>query len=79
MDVGAWYAYLARAGTSREIVMKLNSVIGAVLADREFVEKNMVSQGMAPMQMTPEQIAKFIRSETERMARLVKLSGVRVE
>jgi tripartite-type tricarboxylate transporter receptor subunit TctC len=79
MDIGAWYAFLAPAGTPRDIVAKLNSTVGTVLADREFVEKNMTSQGMVPMQMTPEQFASYMRSETERMASIIKQSGAKVE
>lgn len=79
MDLGAWYTFLAPAGTPREVVAKLNATVGAVLADREFVQKNMTSQGMVPMQMTPEQFASSMRSETERMAAIIKQSGAKVE
>jgi tripartite-type tricarboxylate transporter receptor subunit TctC len=78
LDIGAWYGFLARAGTPKEIVAKLNSAVRDILSDREFVEKNMTSQGMAPMQKTPEEFAALIASESERMARIVKLSGAKV-
>lgn len=79
MDIGAWYAFLAPAGTPRHVVAKLNSAVNAILADREFVEKNMTSQGMVPMTSTPEQMTTLIKSETERMAGIVKKSGAKVE
>ena len=79
MDIGAWYAFLAPAGTPKEIVAKLNSAINEVLNDKEFVDKNMTSQGMAPMAMSPEQFARLMEAETERMAQIVKLSGAKVE
>lgn len=79
MDIGGWYAFLAPAGTPREIVAKLNASVASVLADREFVEKNMTSQGMVPMVSTPEQFAASIRKETARMADIVKKSGAKVE
>jgi tripartite-type tricarboxylate transporter receptor subunit TctC len=79
MDIGAWYAFLAPARTPEDIVTKLNSTVGAVLADREFIAKNMESQGMVPMQMTPAQFASYMRSETERMASIIKRSGAKVE
>ena len=50
-----------------------------MLADREFVEKNMTSQGMEPMASSPEQFAELIRKETARMASIVKQSGAKVE
>ena len=79
MDVGAWYAFLAPAGTPREVVSKLNSTVNGVLADREFVEKNMTSQGMATMALSPEQFADLIRAETTRMTSIVKQSGAKAE
>ena len=79
MDMGAWYAFLAPAGTPRPALAKLNSTVNAILADREFVEKNMTSQGMVPMISTPEEMAALIRNETVRMAGMVKRSGAKVE
>jgi tripartite-type tricarboxylate transporter receptor subunit TctC len=79
MDMGAWYAFLAPAGTPRDVVMKLNGTVNAILRDAAFVEKNMTSQGMVPMVMSPEQMNAMIKSETDRMSIMVKASGAKVE
>lgn len=79
MDIGAWYAFLAPAGTPREIVDTINAAVRGVLDDPEFVEKNMTSQGLEPLATTPEAFAARIRDETERMRRVVALSGAKVE
>ncbi len=79
MDMGAWYGFLAPAGTPREIVARLNATINTILAERDFVEKHMTSQGMAPMGGTPEQMGNLIRSETQRTAEYVKKSGAQVD
>ena len=79
MDIGAWYGFLAPAGTPREVVARLNATVNSILAEREFVEKNMTSQGMAPMSMSPEQMGALIRSETQRMTDIVRKSGAKVE
>jgi len=79
MDMGAWYAFLAPAGTPRDVVMKLNGTVNAILRDAAFVEKNMTSQGMVPMVMSPEEMAALMRKETERMTVMVKASGAKVE
>ena len=79
MDMGAWYAFLAPAGTPRDVVMKLNGTVNAILKDSAFVEKNMVSQGMVPLVMSPEQMNGLIKSETDRMSVMVKASGAKVE
>jgi tripartite-type tricarboxylate transporter receptor subunit TctC len=79
MDMGAWYAFLAPAGTPREVVLKLNGTVNGILKDAAFVEKNMTSQGMVPMVMTPEEMNALTRKETERMSAMVKASGAKVE
>lgn len=79
MDMGAWYAFLAPAGTPRDVVMKLNGTVNAILRDAAFVEKNMTSQGMEPLVMSPEEMAALMRKETERMTGMVKASGAKVE
>ncbi|HEY8359755.1 MAG TPA: tripartite tricarboxylate transporter substrate binding protein [Ramlibacter sp.] len=79
MNIGAWYAFLAPAGTPRDVVAKLNATVQTILADRDFVEKNFTSQGMAPMTMSPEQMGELVRTETQRMAEIVKKSGAKVE
>ncbi len=79
MDMGAWYGFLAPAGTPREIVARLNATINTILAERDFVEKYMTSQGMAPMGGTPEQMGNLIRAETQRTAEYVKKSGAQVD
>lgn len=78
MDIGAWYAFLAPAGTPPAVVAKLNDAVAKLLGNREFIAQ-LVSQGMVPMTMSPDQINAHIRKETERMSRIVKASGARVE
>lgn len=79
MDIGGWYALFAPAGTPGDVVAKLNTTINAILAERDFAEKTITSQGMEALVHTPEQIVMQMRSETERMATLVKKSGAKVE
>jgi tripartite-type tricarboxylate transporter receptor subunit TctC len=78
MDIGVWNAFLAPAGTPRDIVMKLNGAINEALADAA-VEKEFSSRGMQPMRETPEQFADRIRTESRRMAGIVKASGAKLE
>ena len=78
MDIGAWYAFLAPARTPEDAIAKLNAAVASVLSDEE-VEKDVITRGMQPMKQTPEQFAAFIRSESERMAGIIKASGAKVE
>jgi len=79
MDIGAWYAFFAPAGTPRDVIAKLNAAVATLLNNREFVDQQLVTQGMVPMNMTPDKVTALIRTETERMGRIVKLSGATVE
>ena len=56
-----------------------NKAVASVLADREFVEKNMASQGMAPALASPDEFSAEIRKETARMKDIVKQSGAKVD
>jgi tripartite-type tricarboxylate transporter receptor subunit TctC len=78
MDIGAWYAFLAPAGTPKEVIAKINAAVAAILSDPE-LEKDFISRGMQPMVQTPEQFTAFIRSETTRMVSIIKASGAKVE
>ena len=49
------------------------------LGDRDFVEKNMKSQGRVPMSYTPEEMASLMQRETARMAGIVKRSGAKMD
>ena len=77
LDIGALYGFLAPAGTPKDVVAKFNKAVASVLADREFVERNMASQGMAPALASPDEFAAEIRKETARMKDIVKQSGAR--
>jgi len=79
MDIGAWYALFAPTGTPREVVARVNAAVSTMLNNREFVDQHLAPQGMIPMNLTPEQVAAHMKAESERMARIVRLSGARVE
>ena len=79
MDIGAWYALFAPAGTPRDVVNRLNAAIATLLTNPEFVDKQLTVSGMQPMNLDPERVAALMRTESERMSRIVRLSGAKVE
>ncbi len=79
MDIGALYGFLAPAGTPKEVIARFNKAVASVLADPDFVEKNMASQGMSPALASPDEFAAEIRKETARMRDIVKQSGAKVD
>jgi len=77
-DSGVWYALLAPAGTPREIVDRLNRDTIAVLNQPAF-NKMLVARAIDPIGSTPEVLAKYIKTEVTKWARVVKEAGVRVD
>ncbi len=78
MDIGAWYAFLAPAGTPREAIDRINRAVAEILSDPE-VMKDFTARGMQPAPQTLDQFSRFIATETARMTRIVRASGVKVE
>jgi len=72
--VDTWYGVLAPAATPREIINRLNAELVKVLNDP--ATKKMLSQrGTDPLTSTPDEFAKFIRSEADRWGKVVRASG----
>ncbi len=77
-DITTWFGLLAAAGTPREIVDRLNSVIVAIVNEPE-TKSYLIAQGVDPMTNTPEQFAEYIRSEVPKFAKIVKAAGIKPE
>jgi len=78
IEVELWYGILTSAGTPRDIVERLNAEIVRALAAPEVREK-LAASGIEPLTDTPDEFAKFIRSETVRFARVIKDAGIKPE
>lgn len=76
--VPIWYGILAPAGTPRPIVDRLNAEIHKAL-NSEDMKKRLADSGVEPLLSTPDEFAAFIRSETQRYARVVKDAGIKAQ
>ena len=74
----AWYGLMAPAGTPQEIVARINAEANAVLKSPE-VRKKIADFGGEPGGGTPADFERFVASELQRYAAVVKASGARVE
>jgi len=77
-EASSWYGILAPAGTPREIVVKLNAEFLKAL-ERPEVRNSLLADGAEPVGDTPEQFAAYIRSEKERMGKLIRDAKIRLE
>lgn len=77
-EVINWYGVLTPAGTSKEVIGRLNSEIRRIMTLPE-VKERLAAQGAETLTGTPQEFGAFIRSETEKWAKVVKFSGARVD
>jgi len=75
---GAWYGYMGPANMPRDIVMKLNTELNAVLKTDD-MKKRMVEFGAEIGGGTPEDFGAFVASEIKRYGPIVKTAGVKIE
>jgi len=77
-DIGTWFGVLAPAATPPDVVKRLNAEAVKVIRSPEFRQR-MAEIGAEPIGDTSEQMAKQIRAETEKFARLVKEAKVVID
>jgi len=77
-DSTQWYGVLAPAGTNRDIVARLHGAIARSLRDEE-VGKRLAADGAEPVGSSPEEFAAFIKSETEKWAKVAQAAGIKPE
>jgi tripartite-type tricarboxylate transporter receptor subunit TctC len=77
-DITGWHGFFAPAGTPREIVIRLNGVIGKILGTQE-IRDLWASEGMEVVITTPEQFAQRMRADYEKYGRIVKAVGIKPE
>lgn len=73
-----WTGLLAPAGTSVEIVQKLNTALNGALANAE-LKASMAKLGLMPKPGTPEQFRAFLEQERRAWSQAVSLTGVKIE
>lgn len=71
-EIVNWYAILAPANTSREIVERLNREIGRVLAQPDVIEKFRAA-GLEPTTGDPDALERLVRRDVENYRRIIRL------
>lgn len=73
-----WWGILAPAGTPPEAIRKINDELTAIAALPE-IRDRLTALGLAAQSSTPRQFADHLRSETEKVDRIVKAAGIKFE
>jgi tripartite-type tricarboxylate transporter receptor subunit TctC len=77
-EFGGWQAVFAPAGTSPDVVRRLNGAILKAVNTVEFKEY-LAKEGSELVGSTPEQLATFLRAEVAKNAELIRSAGIKPE
>ena len=77
-DSAVWYAALAPAGTSAEIIARLNREFAVALKTNE-LRQRLTAEAFEGIGSTPEFLGDYMKKEIARWAKLVKETGARID
>ena len=73
-----WWGFLAPAGTPPDAIKRINEELTAIAALPE-IRDRLTGLGLAATSSTPQQFADHLRSETEKVDRIVKAANIKFE
>jgi tripartite-type tricarboxylate transporter receptor subunit TctC len=73
-----WLGIMAPAGTPKPIVDRLNAEIAKIVSSPD-VTADWAKQGAVPMTMTPGEFDQYLRNDIDKWAKVVKVSGAKVD
>ena len=75
-DAPLWFGVWGPAGMPAEVVRKINGDVRKALAEPA-VKQRLANLGNDPMDMSPEEFARFVRSEINDYQRVVRAAGIK--
>lgn len=78
IEADFWFALFAPAGTPPDVVRRLNQAFTKAMHSPE-VKSRFSEQGLDIATGTPDELAALIRADTERLGKVVRDAGVKVE
>lgn len=75
-DLAVTQSLFARTGTPAEIVNRIAAEVAVVVKDPDVIQK-FAAAGIEPVGAGPEELAKVLQSEAERVIRIVKAAGLK--
>jgi tripartite-type tricarboxylate transporter receptor subunit TctC len=77
-EFDSWFALLAPAATPRPLVEQVNAAMAGLLKDPVILAR-LDKQGVVPQAMSPDALNALLRADFQKMARVVKASGARID
>ncbi len=74
----SWFGLLGPAGIPRPVVEQVNAAMGKLLRDPVVLDR-LAKQGIEPQALSSDDFGRLLRADFERMAKVVKASGARVD
>jgi tripartite-type tricarboxylate transporter receptor subunit TctC len=74
----SWMGFLGPAGIPRATVEAINAAMGRLLKDPVILER-LDKQGVVPQAMSADAFGELLRADFAKMARVVKVSGARID
>jgi tripartite-type tricarboxylate transporter receptor subunit TctC len=73
-----WSMLVVPAATPKDVVVRLNDAAAKALAAAD-VRERYAGMGVEPAPSTPDRAAAYLKSETDKYAKVVKAIGLRIE
>lgn len=77
-EVSAWYSMMAPAGTPRAIIDRVRDELVKTLAQKEVLDR-LGADGAEAVGSTPDAFGEFMRSETAKWGKVVRVSGMKAD
>ena len=77
-EFDSWFGLLGPAATPKAIVEKVNAAVAKLLKDPAILER-LARQGIEPQAMSSEEFNRLLRADFDKMAKVVKASGAKVD
>ena len=78
VEMASWLVLLAPARTPQPIVDRINSETNAAVTEPELRDK-ILKLGAVPEGGSPDEVAAFLRGETEKWKRVIETAGIKIE
>ena len=77
-ESSVWFGFLLPVGTPPEVVAKVQAATHAAL-DQPDIQNLFRAQGIEVVKSTPDEFARYIRSETSKWVKVIQTAGIKRE
>jgi tripartite-type tricarboxylate transporter receptor subunit TctC len=77
-DTSIWFAFVVPAKTPKGVVDKLNAEIGRILRGTD-ARDYLIGTGVEVTPGSPGELARFMKSETDKYRKIIEVSGTRLD